>query len=309
VAREGLGETRPRTGRAREDRPGRGATSDDGSGSHGRHAGPEEACLRRRREPLPTRVRDVPALPPSFRAALDPALARLGVRLERPAFDAIEGHVRLLLAWNRAINLTAIADPDAVAVRHVADSLAAVPVLRASGARALLDLGTGGGYPGLPLAVALPFERVLLVDSVAKKAGFLAVVVEALGLAGRVAVAADRAETLAHGVERERWSAVTARAVASLPDLVELAFPLLEPDGTLIAWKGRLDDRAELAAAERAVDALGGGEISVLNPALDALPDHRLVVVTKGGRTPDGFPRDPAARRRRPLGGSTATAL
>jgi 16S rRNA (guanine527-N7)-methyltransferase len=206
--------------------------------------------------------------------------------------------VRLLLAWTQAINLTAIRDPVDVARFHVLDALAAVPVLRAAGTTRLLDLGSGGGFPGLPLAVALG-EAALLVDSVGKKVRFLETAVEALGLAA-VRAEATRAETLgADPAHRESWPVVTARAVAPLPDLVELAFPLLEVGGRLIAWK-RGDLGAELAPGRRAARSLGGGSLVTHPSALRQLPDHRLVVVTKTGPTPDGWPRDPAVRRRRP---------
>ena len=221
---------------------------------------------------------------------------------------AIGGHVRLLLAWNAAINLTAITEPADVARRHVADSLTAFDVIRGGPHASLLDLGSGGGYPGLPLAAALPATQVLLVDSTVKKAAFLEAVRQAVGLADRVAVVAARAEALAPG--GAAWNAgagpgrghdvVTARAVGPLGDLVELALPLLADGGQLIAWK-RGDVAGELDAARRAGAALGGGE-----PVVHAVPDalglagHALVVVRKEGPTPAGFPRDPAARKRRP---------
>src|SRR5262249_44493498 len=114
-----------------------------------------------------------------------------------------------------AINLTAIREPSEVATAHVLDSLVAVPVLRGTGTHELLDLGSGGGYPGIPLAAALPADGALLVDSIAKKIGFLRTVVEATGLGGTVGVEASRAEALARDARhREAWPAVTARAVA-----------------------------------------------------------------------------------------------
>lgn len=214
--------------------------------------------------------------------------------------DAIDGHVRLLVAWNEAINLTAIRDPAAMATWHVVDSLTALAVLRERDVDRFVDLGSGGGFPGLPLAIALPAATAVLADSVGKKVRFLATVVEAVGLARRVATYAGRAEALAHEREhRERWPAVTARAVASLPELAELAFPLLEPGGVLIAWKrGNID--AELAVAGRAVDTLGGGTLDTQSAATGSLPGHCLVVIRKNGRTADRFPRDPAQRRRSP---------
>lgn len=185
------------------------------------------------------------------------------------------------------------------------DSLAAVPVLqsrRINGARieAFLDLGSGGGFPGIPLAAVIPAARATLVESVGKKAAFLTTVVEATGLAPRVSVASARSEELARDpFHRERWPVVTVRAVGGLDELVELAFPLLVPGGMLVAWKGG-DIVDETAAAIRAVAAMGGGRVEALPVAVGGLEGHRLVVVTKRGRTADGYPRDPATRRRRP---------
>ena len=256
------------------------------------------------REPLPTRVQDTPRLPASYDDALVRGLVDLGLDddLGRdPAFRAaIDGHVRLLLAWTRHINLTAIRDPSAVATVHVLDSLSALPWLRGRDAGRILDLGSGGGYPGLPLAAALPGTAFTLVEPIAKKSRFLRAVVKATGLADRVTVLTARAEALAaEPGRRGTWSVVTARAVASVADLVELSFPLLAPGGSLVAWK-RGDLSTELAAARRAIDALGGGALEVHDVTVAGLTDHRLAIATRTGVVPDGYPRDPTARRRRP---------
>jgi 16S rRNA (guanine527-N7)-methyltransferase len=256
--------------------------------------------VSRSHEPLPSRVQDTPDLPIAYGEALDAGLVTLAVRLTPTARSAIDGHARLLLAWTSAINLTAIRDPAAVAVEHVLDSLTGLAVLRERGADRSIDLGSGGGYPGLPIAAALPAARSLLLEPVAKKARFLDTVIAATGLDTTVEAAPVRAEALA-GDRRHRgqWPAVTARAVGSLAELVELAFPLLAPGGCLIAWK-RGDLTAELATADRAIVALGGGTMAVRSVPVAALADHRLVIVTSAGRVPDGYPRDPAVRRRRP---------
>lgn len=271
------------------------------------------------REPLPSRVHDTPELPADYHAALERGLAALGLDgLPPTSRDAIDGHMRLLLAWTAAINLTAIRDPVAAATAHVLDALTAVPVLRARGIDRFLDLGSGGGIPGIPLAAALPATDALLVEPIGKKARFLATAVEATGLdrpaagsvggarragaarAGTVRVAATRAETLAGDPHhRGRWPAVTARAVAGLAELVELAVPLLDPGGVLVAWK-RGDVTDEIRAAGRALTALGGGRIEEHAAGLDSLPGHRLIIVERGGAVPDAYPRDPAARKRRP---------
>jgi 16S rRNA (guanine527-N7)-methyltransferase len=258
--------------------------------------------LDRRREPLPTRVQDTPGLPAAYDDALDAGLRELGVDLEPPARTAIDGHVRLLLAWTTAINLTAIRDPAAVARGHVIDSLSALSVITGRTPRRLLDIGSGGGFPGLPLAAAVGDADVTLLEPVGKKARFLSTVAMATGLAPRVTVDARRAEEVAR--ERERrgaWDVVTARAVASTADLVELAFPLLAPSGALVAWK-RGDLAAELEAARRAIDALGGGTLDVIDIAVRGLDGHRLVVATRSraATAPEAYPRDPARRHRRP---------
>ena len=239
--------------------------------------------------------------------------------------SAIDGHVRLLLAWNAAINLTSIRDPAAIAIRHVVDSLTGLAVLRARGVDRFVDLGSGGGFPGIPLAAALPAERALLVDSIGKKTRFLGTVVDAIDLSDHVAAEAARSESLAASPnDRGQWPAVTARAVASLGELVELGLPLLRPGGVLVAWKrGDPDDQAglggELGAARRALAAIDDrGRISVAAAlpqrnghdqtaddhaadGLAALADHRLVVVERGRRAIDAtWPRDPATRRRAP---------
>jgi len=251
------------------------------------------------REPLPTRVDGLPELPPEYGHALATGLGELGIDLTPAARTAIDDHARLLLAWTVAVNLTGIRDPVDVARAHVLDSLTAVGPMRALGIDAFLDLGSGGGYPGLPLAAALPSTRAVLVEPIAKKARFLETVVAAMSLA-TVTVANARAVTLAtDAAHRGRWPAVTARAVASLADLVELAFPLLATGGLLIAWK-RGDLVEEVAAAQRAIEALGGGTLASTEPRVRGLEGHRLVLVTRRGRVPPAYPRDPAARKRRP---------
>jgi len=273
-----------------------------GSGSRtGPGIRPQEGALDRPRGPLPTRVSDLPPLPAAYAIALDAGLTELGVELGTDARAAIDGHVRLLLAWNDAINLTAIRDPADVARLHVLDSLAALPLLEGLGVRRLLDLGSGGGFPGLPLAAALGAERVLLVDSVGKKVRFLETVIDAVGLGRTTAAEQVRAEALALDPrDREGWPAVTARAVASLSELVEMALPLVAPGGVLVAWKGA-SAAEELDAAGPALHALRAGPARLLAAGVAGLADHRLVVVPRGGPIDPRFPRDPAERRRRPL--------
>ena len=268
----------------------------------------EPTSAVREREPLPGHASDLPPLPAAAEALLDDGLERLGLsggagpgtasRLPEGAREALVDHARLLIAWTAAINLTAIREPEAIVREHILDSLAAVPILRMRGIDAILDIGSGGGFPGLPIAIALPAERALLVESIGKKARFLETVVAAVGIRDRVRVAPMRAEELAApGRERGAWPAVTARAVSGLADLAELALPLLAPRGIFVAWK-RVPVDAELRAAAPMIAALGGGRPVVLPVTLPGLEDHILIVIEKVGPTPPAYPRDPARRRR-----------
>ncbi len=266
-----------------------------GEGDRGAHGRPtEDPCA-----PLPSRVSDVPELPPEVSDAIRIGLVALRIDdASGSILAALAGHLRLLLAWTVAINLTSIRDPAQAARRHLLDSLAAVPVLRDRGVDAFVDIGTGGGYPGLPVAIALPARRALLVDSVAKKVRFVATAIDAIGLGDRAEAWAGRAETLATDPDhRERWPGALVRAVADLADVAEVALPLVAVGGTLVAWK-KEPVAAELAAARRRIGELGGGRAHVERVAVEGLEGHRLIVVTKVRRTPDRFPRDPAARAR-----------
>ncbi len=254
------------------------------------------------RDPLPTRVQDVSPLPDSYHATLAAGLSEIaGAALSAAELDRIAGHARLLRAWNEAINLTAVRDPEGIAREHVLDSLTALPILREARVSEVLDLGSGGGFPGLPLAIALPARHALLVESVGKKARFLSTVVDALGLADRVRVAATRAETLAADPHhRGRWPAVVARAVTDLSELAELSLPLLQVGGALVAWK-REPIEAEAGRAHPALSKLGGRLVACRKVTVPGLEDHVLAVVEKVAETPANFPRDPAARKRKPL--------
>jgi 16S rRNA (guanine527-N7)-methyltransferase len=227
---------------------------------------------------------------PALRATLPPGFA-----------DSAERYVELLLAANATVNLTRIVDPAEVARLHLLDALSALPVLDALVPRRALDVGSGGGVPGIVLALARPDVSWTLVDSVGKKADAMRGFGEALGL-DNVAVIAERAETLGRDpAHRERFDLVAARACAPLPVLVEYALPLIRVGGALVAWK-RAVAADELRAGREAAAQLGGGEAEVRSAGIAALGDHSFVIVAKLRPTPDRFPRRPGEPARRPLG-------
>lgn len=215
--------------------------------------------------------------------------------------DAVERYVGVLLEANARLNLTRIVDPEAVARLHLLDAMAALPLIDRWRPSRAVDLGTGGGVPGLVLALARPDIGWTLVDSVAKKAAAVAGFADVLGLPS-VTVRADRAELLGRAEsEREAYDLVAARALASLPVLVEYGLPLLRVGGHLLAWKGPMAD-AELEAGRSAAKILGGGPPSVEATGWEALGERRFVVVEKLAPTPDAYPRRPGVASKRPLG-------
>lgn len=273
-----------------------------------RHATPQA------RAALPQSVDATAPLDSMFGEVLEFGLGALGLRLDAAARDAIERHARLLLAWNEHVNLSGLRTPEQVARGHVLDALLAVAPLRdvSTDRPTLLDLGSGGGFPGLPLAVALPTRRAALVDSIGKKAAFLRVAAAAVADVVAVEVLAERAEDLAdeHG-QRETWDIVTARAVGSVAQVAELGLPLARIGGHVIAWKSAGPDgldrkvESEIADALRIIKSVGGDKprvVELADAARVGLPGHCLVVIDKVRPTPDGYPRSPGERRRRPLG-------
>lgn len=268
------------------------------------------------RVPLPEDPWTLPEPGPDWTAELDRGLAALGLDPSPGVRRALDAHSRLLLAWTVAINLTAVRDPVGVARLHLVDSLSAVALVRreAPATPAILDIGSGGGFPGLPLGLAVGASRLALIDSIGKKVRFQAVAARAcataLAAAGETPPATEthvaRAEDLARlrGL-RGAFDVVTARAVSTITELIELGLPLLRTGGLLVAWKrddgsGALD--AETSAAARIARVTGAGRMRVLHDPEPAIPGHRLVVVRKEHDTPDRFPRTPAERRRAPDG-------
>lgn len=229
-----------------------------------------------------------------------PALAR-GLP---PGFaDTAERYVELLLEANATLNLTRVTEPDAVARLHLLDALSALPLLDELAPSDALDLGSGGGVPGIVLALARPDIRWTLVDSVAKKAGAMRAFAASLGLRS-VQVIAERAEILGRQpAHREGYDLVAARACAALPVLAEYALPLLRVGGLLVAWKGPLSEGDdELVRGRAAAETLGGGPPTIREPRIPALGGHRFVIVPKRSATPPPYPRRPGEPARRPLG-------
>jgi len=224
---------------------------------------------------------------------------KLGLSLTPLQVELFQRYYEELVEWNRRVNLTAIVDYEGVQLKHFLDSLTVAPLINES--CRLLDIGTGAGFPGLPLKIVFPDIAVTLVDSVHKKAAFLSHLVDRLSLDG-VEVIAERAETLAHDERhRERYDVAVSRGVADLATLAELTLPFCVVGGLFIAMK-KGDIEVEVMAADNAIHALGGRLREERRVELKELGEDRvLVVVDKIVATPERYPRRPGIPKKRPL--------
>ena len=233
-----------------------------------------------------------------------------GRRLGADAPDAIEGlraYWRLLEAANAEQNLTRITGLEAFLEKHALDALLALPLLPASappgvaGPPLLVDVGAGGGVPGIPLALALPGWRVVLVEATRKKVEFLTRAAATLG-AGRVEARWARAEDAGRAPDlRAQATAAVARAVGSVPACLELCLPLVAVGGRVLLYRGPDKAESELAEARRVSALLGGGPPEVREASLPGGALRRLIAVTKVGPTPKAYPRRSGLPAKQPL--------
>ena len=235
---------------------------------------------------------------PSVQARLDEFAARYGL----PEGATARLSALLDLVATEPASITSVRDPERGVDVHVADSLVALEIDAVRDARNVADLGSGGGFPGLALAIALPETQVALVESVRRKCAFLERAAAELGL-GNVDVVNARAEAWPEGTGGH--DVVTARALASLGVLVEYAAPLLREGGSLVAWKGRRDPGEE-ADAGVAAEALGMARPAPLPVAPFPDADARTLYLSlKVRSTPNGYPRRPGMARKRPFRASS----
>jgi len=231
--------------------------------------------------------------------------AKLGLELNAGQISQFELYYQELIDWNKRVNLTSITDYSKVQIKHFLDSLTITLALTEEERNKpdfnLIDIGTGAGFPGVPLKVLLIKPRLVLVESIAKKATFLHHIIHKLEL-NNVEVVIGRAEDVAHlPLYREQFTLVVSRAVAPLPTLVELALPFCRIGGKFVAQKkGEIEP--EINKANKAIDALGGKLGQVEKVELEEFSDERyLVIIDKIYPTLDKYPRRLGVPKRRPI--------
>lgn len=221
--------------------------------------------------------------------------------LSSAQLDQFETYAAELLRWNeKRANLTTITDQRAIVTRHFLDSLSVARAWHGDPPDALIDIGTGAGFPGLPLKLLWPHTRLVLVESVGKKTEFLAHVTQMLQLRN-VEIRTDRAEVLGQQpAYREQFALVTARAVATLNVLAEYCLPLCRVGGLFVAPKSSIGS-AEAEAAQTAIGMLGGVLHEIVDVHLPDVEPRQLIVIRKAEPTAARFPRRAGIPTKRPL--------
>jgi len=236
-------------------------------------------------------------------AVLSSGAEALGITLHTLQLDQFQRYYAELVDWNARVNLTGITRWHDVVTKHYLDSLSVSMVIPAKSLQSgrFADVGSGAGFPGLPLKIAFPHISLTLIDATGKKTAFLSHLVEVLELTG-VDVRTGRAEILGHESElRETFDVVTARGVAKLPVMAEFTAPFCRIGGLVVAQKGR-DVAEELQGAQAAIDTLGMIVNDTKGVSIKELTQQRtLVVLKKVRQTPDRYPRCTGIPAKRPL--------
>ncbi len=225
---------------------------------------------------------------------------KLGITLTDEQIRQFLRFQDLLIEWNKHFNLTAVIGPQQIQKRHFLDSLTCVLATGDLNGKSLIDVGTGAGFPGLPLKICYPDLDIVLLESIRKKAAFLEMVVKELKLS-EIRIASERAETFGHIVgQREAFDWAVARAVAPLRVLVEYLFPFVRLEGSILAQKG-MAAAQELNEAQNAIATLGGEKAEIIPVDLAGWASARLVKIIKVMASPQKYPRRPGVPAKRPL--------
>jgi len=229
------------------------------------------------------------------------ALTLFNVHITGRQVIAFHTYEKELLEWNRKFNLTAIRDSESIRTKHFLDSLSCVMAWKSAPPARLIDVGTGAGFPGIPIKILYPNLKLTLVESVGKKAAFCQYIVQVLGLEN-VEVIQARAEDLGQDFNhREKYDWAVARAVANLNVLSEYLIPFVRVGGSALAQKGE-SGPAEAQSAEGAMHLLGGKLRQLIPVNLPGVADDRyLILVDKIAATPPKYPRKPGIAAKQPL--------
>jgi len=228
-------------------------------------------------------------------------LAALGINLSEKQLADFDKYYELLVEWNKVMNLTGITDYDEVNEKHFVDSLSIIKTINIGNINRIIDIGTGAGFPGIPLKIAFPHLKVTLLDSLNKRINFLNAVIDELGLT-EIETIHGRAEDFARKQEyREQYDLCVSRAVANLSTLSEYCIPYIQVGGIFISYKSGDVDQ-EVADAAKAINILGGKRAEVVKFQLPGSDIHRsFVKIEKIKNTGKKFPRKAGLPAKEPI--------
>ncbi|OYD08191.1 16S rRNA (guanine(527)-N(7))-methyltransferase RsmG [Paludifilum halophilum] len=236
-----------------------------------------------------------------YRYELGEQMSKWGLHLSDEQWDRFALYFRRLTETNQKMNLTAITEEKEVYIKHFYDSLTLVSRLPMDEIDSVIDVGTGAGFPGLPLKIAYPRIRLVLLDSLKKRIVFLKELAQELELEDVETIHGRAEETARDPLFRERFDLATARAVAKLNVLSEYCFPFVRVGGRFVAMKGP-DVETEVQGAKRAVQRLGGGGIHTVSFSLpEEMGNRNILILPKENPTPKAYPRKPGTPLRQPL--------
>lgn len=227
--------------------------------------------------------------------------SEIKIELDMEQLEKFEIFYKMVVEWNEKINLTAITEPREFILKHLIDSLTIFDEEKFSGVKKIIDIGTGAGFPGIPIKIFQPNLEIFLLDSLKKRVEFLKKVVAELNLKN-VECLHGRAEDFAREkIFREQFDLATSRAVARLNILAEYCLPFVKIGGKFLAMKGK-NFHEEISESKNAVKILGGGEINFDEKKLPTLPDIRAIIsIDKIKSTPKKFPRSAGTPTKKPL--------
>lgn len=229
------------------------------------------------------------------------ALEQLNISYDEEIIEKYKKYMERIIEWNEKVNLTSIIDTDQFIVKHYIDSIMCVPCKEFQNAEKIIDVGTGGGFPGIPLALAAPDKEFVLMDSLNKRIKIINILCAEIGIDNVTAIHARAEELARNKAHRESYDLCVSRAVANLSTLSEYCLPFIKKGGYFLSYKGP-DSKQEIRDARNAINILGGKIQREEKAAMESFQlEHKIVYIEKIRETPAKYPRKAGTPSKEPL--------